>query len=630
MIKGKNTAPQTTKNPAGVSNWPMKLEGTRQALHKTNQRLNRYQTALRLANREIERRNHGMMTLTNFIHQANQSLAPANLLQLALRQALQMTGAPVGAIVLIDTETKSLTLAIHKGLTTELSDILVGQQLGLGATVLMPHLVTGSGALLERTTDDEAEQLLLTIGGLSSLVSLPIRLEARLLGTLLVGFRQDGRSFNSAELHFLMILCQETATALDNLNLRDDLWQTAEQLLSEGVVGIRLSDRAEITSASDIPAPLEISRGTPMLESVEDDMEHLLAAMMEAEDEVQQQNIDLQTLNTVSEIINRTFNLVEILQRAVEHTQSTLQTDAAWICLQDNHGLLQIQAHVGFHMDDVQGIPHLKLEESIEGQVVIANKPCFIEFLPSDARKHKTWLNTEQLQAVAIVPISRPVKHSSENPTEGVVGVLAAAKHISHPYTWTPREIRLLTAIANQLAVAIENAQLYDQVYEREVGLRWSNQLLRDINDMLLEKNAYLEGFVQDDLPQAFTEISQILQYIQGGMVDEQQKKVNQLQTIVQRLGELSKEAGYMSSVLDTALDETIEDEVKQNNYSGTTKPVRLKKSGTAELKAKPPEPDKPNPPTPPYVTNAKPMSFEDAVAAGLVPVHIMSKEQNS
>jgi len=630
MTDGSNLSTQAKDNPVKVDNWPMNLDATRQALQKTHQRLDRYQAALRLANHEIERRNQGMMTLTKFIYQANHSLLPANLLKLTLHQALHMTSAPVGAIVLVDTETKALNLAVHKGLNTELSNILVGQQLDLGATVLMPHLVTGFGTLLEQPATDKAEQQLLTISGLSSLVSLPIRLDTKLLGTLLVGFRQEGRSFTSAELHFLMILCQETAVALDNLSLRDDLWQTAEKLLTEGNGGIELSDGGEMFSEEEIPSDLEISPSSPILDSAEDDMEHLLSAMMDAEDEVQQHNTDLQILNTISEIINRTFDLGEILQRAVEHTQSTLHTDATWICLQDDHDLLQIQAYTGFATDDVQGIPHLKPDESIEGEVVIANKACFIEFLPNDARKDKTWLDIKQLQTIAIIPISRPVKENSNNSEGHVVGVLAVARYVDQPYTWAPREIRLLTAIANQLAVAIENAQLYDQVYEREVGLRWNNQMLRDINDMLLEKNAYLEGFVQDDMSQALTEISQILQRLQIGMADTHQEKVAHLQTILKEVGDLSKGTGYMGTTLDAVLDETIDDDAKLNEFTVANTPARLKKPGTAEPKSTTSQPNEADTQSPSDIGHSKPMTFEDAVAAGLVPSHIVNKEQDN
>jgi len=630
MTDGSKLYMQATDKLVKVDNWPMNLDATRQALQKTRQRLDRYQAALRLANHEIERRNQGMMTLTKFIYQANHSLTPADLLTLTLYQSLHVTGAPVGAIVLVDPETKSLNLAVHKGLTPELSNILIGQQLDLSATVLMPHLVTGFGALLEQPATDKAEQLLLTRSGLSSLVSLPIRLDAKLLGTLLVGFQQEGRSFISAELHFLMILCQETAIALDNLSLRDDLWQTAEQLLTEGTGGIELSDRGEIITGQESVPVLDIYSGTPVVDSAEDDMEQLLAAMMAAEDEVQQHNTDLQTLNAISEIINRTFDLGEILQRAVEHTQSTLQTDVAWICLQDDHNLLQIQAYAGFAIDDVQGIPHLKPEESIEGEVVIANKACFIEFLPNDDRRDKTWLDTEQLQAVAVIPISCPAKENSNNPAGHVVGVLAVARHAHRPYAWTPREVRLLTAIANQLAVAIENAQLYDQVYEREVGLRWNNQMLRDINDMLLEKNAYLEGFVQEDLSQALTEVSQILQHLQTGLTGTHQEQVTHLQTIVQEISNLSKETGYIGTTPDTSLDETIDDEAKLNEYKKGNVPVRLKKPRTAELKSASAEPNDTSAQLPRDDGRAKPMTFEDAVAAGLVPAHILNKEQDS
>jgi hypothetical protein len=202
--------------------------------------------------------------------------------------------------------------------------------------------------------------------------------------------------------------------------------------------------------------------------------------------------------------------------------------------------------------------------------------------------------------------------------------VLATGKHTEQ--TWTPRDSRLLASIANQVALAIDNARLYGQVHERERHLNSGNEVLRNINDMLLEKNAYLEGFVNDDLPQALTEISQIIQYLLVGnptpLADQQKDKIAHLQTIVNRLGELSTETTTISTVLDTELDKSLDEEVKQNTFTGAVKPVRLHGKKSNE--------DSPEPEQNQAVDDGgeiKPMSFEEAVAAGLVPAHIMSRE---
>jgi GAF domain-containing protein len=635
-MEASNSSPQK-ETVYVVDDWPMNLEVTRTELKKAQQRLERYQAALRLADIEIKRRNRSIIALTTFAYQASHTANPTDLLKLALVQSLETISAPVGAILLIDAETKELTLGVHKGLTSELSQILTGQQLGKGATALMPHLVTGASALLEYdTSDDEAERLLLNISRLTSLVSLSLQIGPRLIGALLIGLKGK-RHFTPAELCFLMAMSQETAVALESLRLREGLWLTAEALLG-GAAGTELQEveQADL-DIIDVSTPLglpEIASTIP--QPAEDDLEQLLAAMMEAEDEVQQQNTDLQTLNTISEMINCTLNLKEILQCTVNQTQTTLKTDAAWLYLIDEKDQLEMQAHTGLSTDYVRGMQCLKSGTGIEGRVVAENKAHFVESVSKDVHGHKIWVDKEKLQALAAVPITRPGSESGGQKGQtnsNVIGVLATGKR-SQSYLWTPREVRLLTSLANQVALAIDNARLYAQVQEGEVGLRAGNQILQEINDMLLEKNANLEGFIQNDLAPALVRTSQILQGLTQDattLTDEQKMDMAALQKIVDRLGELAKETSAMSATLDSAFDEVLDTEDKKD-YAGSIRPLRLERRANDKSKLTdaaggdnadsesvyPPQDND---------TTSKPMSFEEAIAAGLVPDNIVNRE---
>jgi GAF domain-containing protein len=583
----------TTEEPLMVDHWPMNLADTRQALQKAKKCLERYQSALRLASLEIEQRNRSIVALTTLACQANHTTQPTDLLKLALTQAMNTTNAPTGAIVLIENGTKELTLGVHQGLTSELADILTGKQLENGATALMPHLVAGRGALLEYQTDDETEKLLLTTSHLTSLVSLPLQIGPRLIGALLVGL-QGERAFTPVELHFLMALSHETAIALESLDLREGLWHTAETLLDEQTMGVDLQKAADVSSVSESSPFKLLATPPPIPQPENEDLEHLLMAMMEAEEEVQQQNDDLQTLNTISEIMNRTLDLKAILQGAVDQTQATLQTDAAWLYLVDDRNQLELQAHTGLSTDYVRGMQNLKLEQGLEGRVVVENKALFVASIAKDGHKHKIWVDKEKLHALAAVPITRPdfeanttTRDSGEQAEQAgshVVGVLAAGRRTGQDYHWTPRERRLLTSIANHVAPAIDNARLYTQVSESQTGLSSGNEVLRAINDMLVEKNAYLEGFIEDELTPALTEISQGVQHLltqnPAPLTAEQKQDVAQLQEIINQISELTKEASYISATLDAELDKALDDEIKQNEYAGTTKPIRLEKRG--------------------------------------------------
>jgi GAF domain-containing protein len=597
-----------------VDNWPMSLEATRKELQKAQARLAQYRAALRLAGAEIERRNQGLLALTTFSYQASRVAHPIALLKLALVQAMETIKAPSGAITLIEEETKELSLGVYKGLTPELHTILVGRELGQGAAALMPHLVAGSGALLEyETSDDEQERQLLAASHLTSLVSLPLQFGSRLLGSLLIGL-QGKRTFTPTELCFLMALSQATAITLEGLRVREGLWRTAEILLGSSTTGLELHDQPEVDLNLDISTPFELPVGPSTLpQPAADDLEQLLAAMMEAEDEVQQQNLDLQTLNTIAEMMNQTLNLKEILQCAVNQTQTTLNTDAAWLYLVDEKNLLDLQTHVGLSLDYVIGMHNLKFGEGLEGQVAAHHKAQFVDAIAADPRLHKIWVDKEGLQAIAATPITRPDPGGSNHPDAArVIGVLAAGKRTAPGHTWSPREIRLLTSIANQVALAIDNARLYAQVQENEAAMRTGNEVLRTLNEMLLEKNVSLETLVQDNISPALTTASNVLKHLlienPSGLNESQKQDINNLQKIIQHLRKLTQDAAEGNVA-------TPSPSVPANDPTPDSAPI---------LHSPIAEPV--NPETPPVATSGA-MSFEEAVAAGLVPAHILKRE---
>jgi len=345
-----------------------------------------------------------------------------------------------------------------------------------------------------------------------------------------------------------MAISQETAIALESLRLREGLWYTAEALLDGETGGFELSPDNSPELDQVIPTPFDLpSVSANLPQPAENDLEQLLAAMMEAEDEVQQQNGDLQTLNTIAEMLNRTLNLKEILQCAVDQTRAILQTDAAWIYLVNDSHQLELAAYTGLSTTYVRGMHHLQPGEGLEGCVAAENKARFVADVSADSQTHKFWVDKEKLEALAAVPITRPELKPRISPvTSHVVGVLAIGKRTRLARAWSPREMRLLSSIANQFALAIDNAQLYTQVQEDYTTLHAGNEVLREINQMLLEKNTSLESFIQEDLASALTAASLSLTHLANKnsthLTAGQKQDIVTLQKIVNRLNDMTKE----------------------------------------------------------------------------------------
>ncbi len=563
--------------------WPLTPEAARKALQKGRKRLERYRAALRLVGVDIERRNRNILALTTFTYQAGRIADPTALLKLALVHALETIGAPVGAILLIDAETKELILGVQRGLSPRLNRILTGQELASGASTLMPHLVSGNGALLEyETADEEEEQMLLAVGHLTSLVSLPLKLGPRLMGALLVGL-QGQVAFTSAELRFLLAVSQATAIALDSLNLREGIWNIAETLLGSEKGKARLQNLADMHLALDEftpPMPFELPPLSPTPPQPDQaDLDHLLAAMLEAEDEVEQQNEDLQALNELSKQLNHTLDQEVIVRCAVEQARGLFKADAAWLYLVTSGGQgLSLRAHSGLSEVYVRGMQRLQLNRGLEGQVAASRQACFVEAISTDGGSYKIWVDKEGLQALGAVPLLGPeLEPGQEQPDSRLIGVLAVGMRTVH--SWSARQVRLLNSIANQVALAINNARLYAQVQENEFSMRTGNEVLQTINDMLLKKNAFVEDFIHDELTLALAGAGELLQQLLADTASApgKQQYLLALQKIISKLQEISQEVGYRSASLNAKFEQARQAGSRPLEYTDPIKPIRLK-----------------------------------------------------
>ena len=546
------------------------LARAQQHVNQLTRKVQHYQSALLLAQQEIEQRSLSMTTLTNFMAQASQTSNLSEFFKLALTQSLQVPNAPVGAIVLIEPKTKELILTIQQGLKPALREILKGHQIDDGAFTLMPHLVSGAGVLLEKDTiEDPWEEELLAAGGLASLVSLPIQFGRRMFGALLIGLQNEGR-FTPAELYFLLIQSQQLAILLDNFRLRQGLWVTAEVLLSDD----ELTQYRQHTESHE---PVALSNQA-------DDVENLLAAKVEADAEVARQDADLQILNSIADLINRTLDLPKTLQSAVALTKDMLHSDAAWLYLHNGNNTLELNAHLGLSTNYTRGMSRIDLNDGLEGYVARENKSLSIASTQRDQQhKQKIWVDKEKLSAIAAVPITRPeARNNGSAPNTQVIGVLLVGKRDSGGYDWTPRDTQMLTAIANQLAPAIDNAHLHAQVQEQEIKLRAGNEVLTTINDMLLEKNAFLEGVIQEDVSPILNKIvrlTKLLAVDQGNLSGPQRQSLLDLYTVVDDLQRFITESGLLNDALSGEINRVIAPGEAIDEEKGTVTPIRLKKA---------------------------------------------------
>jgi len=225
------------------------------------------------------------------------------------------------------------------------------------------------------------------------------------------------------------------------------------------------------------------------LEAKEGDLELLLAAMMEAEEEVQRHNADFVTLNDISEMLVQTLELGPVLVEVLGRIRQMVQTETAWLHLMEDSITierpgLRLLVQEGLSPAFIEKINHLALHDSLEGAVAQDNKARHLNDVSESMVLCQTMHEMEQVQSVAAVPLSCPEVMIDGVVHRRVVGVLVVAMRQSH--TWQPRQIRLLNTLANQMGFAINNAQLYAQVKEDMEAYSVSNQFLKQVNDALM------------------------------------------------------------------------------------------------------------------------------------------------
>jgi len=252
-------------------------------------------------------------------------------------------------------------------------------------------------------------------------------------------------------------------------------------------MALPLTVRGRVIGALDVQSTKEAAFSDEDIATLQTIADQLAAAIENARlyEEERRRAEELVALNTIVETVSRSLDLDTILDDALNKVFEVIDADAGGIYLLDEReDELTLTTHRGLSQPFLQKMRRLKVGEGAVGQTAQLVRPVLVDFLPADdgllTEAEKVALE-EGIHSGVNVPLS----------TRGRVhGVLSIARHREQPFT--SREVELLTAISNQIAVAIENAQLYEKATERmreATALhRVSGTLMRTLNlDQLLE-----------------------------------------------------------------------------------------------------------------------------------------------
>lgn len=178
---------------------------------------------------------------------------------------------------------------------------------------------------------------------------------------------------------------------------------------------------------------------------------------IESKEDLYQKELD--TLLRFGALINSSLKIEEVLDIAMKWAEEFMDAEASSVYeLDEERNLLFIRLARGEKKEPVKGIT-LKVGEGIAGHVILTGKPMVIHDVSREKRfsdKHDriTGFKTRSLISVPLILRDKSV---------GVLQVIN--KRFNRPFT--DADLELLTSMAQQITVAIENAKLYQRLEKK-------------------------------------------------------------------------------------------------------------------------------------------------------------------
>ncbi len=219
---------------------------------------------------------------------------------------------------------------------------------------------------------------------------------------------------------------------------------------------------------------------------------------------------ELATIHRVSSIITSTLNLDEVLQ--IITTQAVHLSGAERSCifeLDEERQRLHSLAHYGMNSDLVDHI-QIGVGQCCAGRCVQTGRPsmavdCFQNdegcFLRSDP------MISDEIHSVLCVPLKARQK---------VLGCICI--YSSHRHLLSPEQMQLVITFANEAAIAIENARLYEETRQ---GLELKSVLLRELHHRVKNNLATVAGILslqrrRTRSPEVRSTLSESVNRVQG------------------------------------------------------------------------------------------------------------------
>ncbi len=196
----------------------------------------------------------------------------------------------------------------------------------------------------------------------------------------------------------------------------------------------------------------------------------------------------IKALSKISKAIASDLYLEDILKLIVSVTAEVMDSNICSLMLVDDKTKELVIRATQSMSEEYNKKPALKIGEGIAGKAVEFNKPMVVRDVTQEKEyKYRDIAKKEDLCSLLCVPLAVKGK---------VIGTINCYTSVPHEFSET--EIEILTSIANQAAVAIENTELMvkSKVFQEELETRKRVERAKGIlmrDEGLTEEQAYLK-----------------------------------------------------------------------------------------------------------------------------------------
>jgi len=185
---------------------------------------------------------------------------------------------------------------------------------------------------------------------------------------------------------------------------------------------------------------------------------------------------DLTLMNDFASTLTASLELDEILNKTLALVMNYMKVEAGEIfLLEDDRRTLRLVLHRGQAAEAFWTRNRFKVNEGFIGIVAKSGEPLISHDLATDLRFVREAVVKAGFRQIACIPLES---------TENMVGVLSVATRSKSPID--ERDIRLLTAVANWAALAIENARLHQNA-RRLAVLEERERIGMDLHDGIIQ-----------------------------------------------------------------------------------------------------------------------------------------------